>query len=146
VTDVARAWKLAQEMFQEKPSQSIGLQCRYALMTASLNSLTANVPVELLQALVKKNVWTPEQALAYTLQGSNPEQKARSLTELVDCLPLNLKELALSKALAAAKLIQDESYRAWALAALADKLPRDLLPEALAAAKTDSDEHIAPRH
>ncbi|MEI2581278.1 NB-ARC domain-containing protein [Scytonema sp. PRP1] len=139
VTDVARAWELAEEMFQEKPSQSIGLECRYALMTASLNSLTANVPVELLQALVKKNVWTPEQALAYTLQGSNPEQKARKLTELVDCLPLNLKELALSKALAAAKLIQDESDRARALAALADKLPQ-VLPEALAAAKLIQDE------
>ncbi|BAY43590.1 regulatory protein [Scytonema sp. HK-05] len=140
VTDVARAWKLAEEMFKEKPSQLIALQCRYALMTASLNSLTANVPVKLLQALVKKNVWTPEQALAYTLQGSNPEQKAGKLTELVNCLPPNLKELALSKALAAAKLIQDERYRATALAALADKLPRDLLPEALAAAKLIQDE------
>ncbi|MBW4500622.1 MAG: hypothetical protein KME57_13945 [Scytonema hyalinum WJT4-NPBG1] len=141
VTDVARAWVLAEEMFQEKPSQSIGLQCRYALMTASLNSLTANVPVELLQALVKKNVWTPEQALAYTLQGSNPEQKARSLTQLVNCLPPNLKELALSKALAAAKLIQSEESRATALAALADKLP-EVLPEALAAAKLIQHEYF----
>ncbi|MFL9453848.1 MULTISPECIES: NB-ARC domain-containing protein [Nostocales] len=139
VTDIARAWFLAEEMFHEEPSQSIALQCRYALMTASLNSLTANVPVELLQALVKKNVWTPEQGLAYTLQSSNSELKARLLAELVNCLPSNAKELALSKALAVAKEIQDESRRALALSTLADKLPPQLLPEALAAVRAIQD-------
>ncbi|OKH60217.1 hypothetical protein NIES2130_03835, partial [Scytonema sp. HK-05] len=45
----------------------------------------------------------------------------------------------LPEALAAAKLIQDELFRARALAALADKLP-SVLPEALAAAKLIQDE------
>ncbi|MHC5854060.1 NB-ARC domain-containing protein [Nostoc sp.] len=135
VTDVARAWRLAEKMFEENPSQSISLQCRYALITASLNSLVANLPDKLLIALVNKKVWTPQQALAYTLQSSNPDQKAHLLTKLVGYLPPSLKELALEKALAAAKLIQSEYYRASALTALADKLPPELLPEALAAAK-----------
>jgi Effector-associated domain 4/NB-ARC domain/APAF-1 helical domain len=143
VTDVARAWRLAEKMFEENPAHSTSLQCFYALITASLNSLVANLPNNLLIALVAKKVWTPEQGLAYTLQSSNPSQKADSLTELANHLPLNLNKLALEKALAAAKLIQDEYSRAYALTALADKLP-SVLPDALTAAKLIQDkEHRA---
>jgi hypothetical protein len=136
VTDVAHAWQLAEDSrtLTTLP-EVIGLQCRYALIIASLNSLAANVPVELLIVLIKKNVWTPEQGLAYALQSSNPDGKARSLTKLANCLPPNLKELALLKALKAAREIQSEYYRADALRALADKLPPELLPEALKAAR-----------
>ena len=135
VTDVARAWQLAEEDCTETTlPQVIGLQGRYALMIASLNSLAANLPVELLIALIKKNVWTPSQGLAYVLQSSNPKQKANLLTELVNHLPPTLKELGLLKALAAAREIQDESSRAKALIRLAEKLP-ELLPEVLAAAR-----------
>ncbi len=141
VTDVARAWQLAEDLWTEATlPQIIGLQCRYALIITSLNSLSANVPVELLIASIQKNVWTPEQGLAYLLQSSNPEQKANLLTELADHLPPNLKELGLSKALAAAREIPDERDRACALRSLTDKLPRELLPEALAAAREIQDE------
>ncbi|MBD2479777.1 NB-ARC domain-containing protein [Anabaena sp. FACHB-83] len=140
VADVARAWQLAEDSWTETTQpQVIGLQCRYALIIASLNSLAANLPVELLIALVQKNVWTPEQGLAYVLQSSNPEQKANLLTELVNHLPPNLEKLGLSKALAAAREIQDEWHSAQALRRLADKLPPDLLSEALAAGEIRSD-------
>jgi hypothetical protein len=152
VTDVARAWQLAEDLPTDnlntviatigsnpKPleianecvktkevktnlSQVIGLQCRYGLITASLNSLAAKLPVELLIALVKKNVWTPEQGLAYALQHPKPEKKVESIAELVKFLPLNLQKLALSEALSAAREIQDEDYRADALITLAEKL------------------------
>ncbi|MDF5729969.1 MAG: NB-ARC domain-containing protein, partial [Rhizonema sp. PD38] len=134
VTDVARAWQLASEEWTEATlPKVIGLQCRYALIIASLNSLSANLPVKLLLALIQKNVWTPSQGLGYVLQSSNPAQKANLLTEIADHLPPNLKELALSKALAAAREIQDERHRATALSRLAAELPPDLLSEALAA-------------
>ncbi|MBE8989192.1 NB-ARC domain-containing protein, partial [Nostoc sp. LEGE 12450] len=140
VTDVARAWQLAEGSWTLTTlPQVIGLQCRYALIIASLNSLAANLPVELLIALVQKSVWTPEQGLAYVLQSSNPQNKAHLLTELVNHLPPNLKQLGLSKALAAAREIQDKYYRALALNRLADKLP-DLFSEALAAAREIQDE------
>ncbi|ARV63362.1 hypothetical protein BZZ01_32705 (plasmid) [Nostocales cyanobacterium HT-58-2] len=142
VTDVAHAWQLAENSWTKTTlPQIIGLQCRYALIITSLNSLTANLPVELLIALVQKNVWTPEQGLAYVLQSSNPAQKANLLKELANHLPPNLKELALSQALAAAKQIQSEYYRTDALSALADKLPPELLSDALAAAKQIQDEY-----
>ncbi len=56
-------------------------------------------------------------------------------------MPPNLKELALLKALAAAKLIQNEYNRAQVLSALADKLPSELLSDALAAAKLIQNEY-----
>ncbi|MGD1698800.1 hypothetical protein ACP6PM_02605, partial [Dapis sp. BLCC M229] len=54
---------------------------------------------------------------------------------LADKLPELLPE-----ALAAARLIEDESYRAKVLSALADKLTPEILPEALAAARLIEDE------
>ena len=131
ITDISRAWELAEANWTESTlPHVISLQCRYALITVSLNSLAANVPIELLVALVKNNFWTPEQGLAYALQNPDPNQKVNSLTELVNYLPPNLQELALPEALAAARAIPDESNRALALRALANKLPQ-VLPEAL---------------
>ena len=137
ITDISRAWKLAEANWTESTlTKVVGLQCRYALIIASLNSLAANVPVKLLLALVKNNFWTPEQGLAYALQNPNLNQKVNSLTEILNYLPANLKKLALQKALAAARTILMEDTRANALRALADKLPLELLLEALAAANS----------
>jgi len=58
--DVRRAWRLADAEFATRHSQfAIGLQCRYALITASLNSLAANLPPELLAALVEQGDMAP---------------------------------------------------------------------------------------
>ncbi|MEH2181092.1 NB-ARC domain-containing protein [Nostoc sp.] len=132
ITDISRAWELVEVNWTEATlPQVVGLQCCYAFITASLNSLAANLPVELLVALVKNNVWSPEQGLAYALQKPEPKEKAEALTELVNYLPPNLEKLALSEAFAASRAIQSEWYRAQALSALADKLPAELLPQAL---------------
>ncbi|WP_413200517.1 NB-ARC domain-containing protein, partial [Nostoc piscinale] len=130
ITDISRAWELAEANRTESTlPQVVSWQCRYALISASLNSLAANLPAELLVVLVKNNIWTPEQGLAYALQNPKPEDKVNSLTQLVNYLPSNLEKLALQKALAAAREIQDEDSRADALRALAEKLPPELLPE-----------------
>ncbi|MBW4599077.1 MAG: zinc ribbon domain-containing protein [Calothrix sp. FI2-JRJ7] len=145
VTDVRRALKLAEDDKHSNANMPsiIGLQCRYALIIASLNSLAADLPAELLIALVQKEVWTKEQGLAHVLQSSKKEQKAKLLIKLANYLPSRLKELALSKALAAARQIQDEYSRADALSSLADKLPRELLPEAPPAVKQIQDKYRA---
>ncbi|BBD59077.1 regulatory protein [Nostoc sp. HK-01] len=142
ITDISRAWELAEANWTESTlPQIVSLQCRYGLITASLNSLAANLPVDLLVALVKNKLWTAEQGLAYALQKPEPEEKVKALAELVNYLPPNLEKLVLLKALVAAREIQDEYYRADALSALAEKLPPDLLPEALAAARAIQDEY-----
>jgi ribosomal protein L17 len=134
VADVSRAWEQAEKEFKQDPGVVIGRQCRYALIIASLNSLSANIPIKLLIAALQKNVWTPERGLTYVLQISNLEQKVSKLTQLANHLPPNLKELGLSVALATAREIQDEYDRANALMNLAEKMP-ELFPEALAAAR-----------
>ncbi|MCF2151651.1 NB-ARC domain-containing protein [Desmonostoc muscorum LEGE 12446] len=141
ITDISRAWELAEGNWTESTlPQVVSLQCRYALITASLNSLAANVPVELLVALVKNNFWNAEQGLAYALQNPEPKQKVKALAELVNYLPSNLKELILSEALSAARLIQDEEDFADALRTLAEQLP-EVFPEALAAAHLIENEY-----
>ncbi|MHC5762177.1 NB-ARC domain-containing protein, partial [Nostoc sp.] len=114
ITDISRAWELAEA---NRTESTPSLQCRYALITASMNSLAANLPANLLVALVKNKMWTPEQGLAYALQKPEPQEKVNSLIKLVNYLPSNLQELALQKALAAARAIQSEEYRAKALSA-----------------------------
>jgi len=132
LADVARAWRLAEDQFATRHSPSaIGLQCRYALITASLNSLAKNIPPALLAALVEKEVWTPAQGLAYARQVPDTEQRARALVGLAP----HLTEGLLEEALAAAREIQDEDDRAWALAGLAPHLPESMLREALAATR-----------
>ncbi|MGD1808754.1 NB-ARC domain-containing protein, partial [Dapis sp. BLCC M126] len=164
ITDVARAWELAVDLDEGRLSQVVSLQCRYALITASINSLAANLPGNLLVALVKHNFWTPEQGLAYALQKPEPRDKGDSLAKLVDYLPDSLKK-AFSEVLATARQIKDERYyrvqlpqltpaqalavtrqiqceehRAEFLRAWADKFP-EILPEVLAAARQIEDEY-----
>ena len=141
ITDISRAWELAETNCNELTQpQAVGWQCRYALITASVNSLAANIPGKLLVALVKNHLWTPEQGLAYALQKPEPNKKVEAIAELVNYLPPNLKKLALSEALTTATAIPDEWYRAYALSALADKLPVELLPQALEAALAIQDQ------
>ncbi|MHC5751291.1 MAG: NB-ARC domain-containing protein, partial [Nostoc sp.] len=135
ITDVSRAWELAEANWNEATlSQVVGLQCRYALIIASLNSLSTKIPEDLLIALVKKRVWMPEQGLAYAMQIPDPYKKIKLLTNLVDYLLSKVKEQVLLKALATARTIEDENLRTFALSLLANKMP-ELLPEALAAAR-----------
>lgn len=136
VADVARAWRSAEDLFEDHPSRAISLQCRYALIVSTLNSLSADSPHSLQGALLQKHVSVAQQGLAYALQSSNAETKAILLTEISDYLPQNLKQEALQKALAATRAIQYEQYRLNALETLTPKLPPELLPEALTIART----------
>nr|NCT42252.1 trypsin-like serine protease [Microcystis aeruginosa G11-09] len=130
IKDVSRAWQLAEEHFIENPSESIGLQVRYALITTSLNSLAGNIPAELMALLIQHEIWTPAQGLAYVRQNQDDEKRAERLKAISPHLPSTL----LPEALATAREIGDESSRARALTGLAPYLP-EILPEALATAR-----------
>ena len=69
-TDVAHAWRLAREVSdslleQNQLATSVGLETRYALITASLNSLAGNIPPMLIKRLVEAKIWTPEQGVEH---------------------------------------------------------------------------------
>ena len=136
VTDVGRAWRLAEEMYSEDKSRSIALQVRYALIVATLNSLASNIPAELVAALVKKQKWTPAQGLAYAQQAQDSSQRS----EIIQHLVANLPPVSLFEKLEMVRGIQDESCRATALGELVPHLPGQLLPEAIEVAREIQDE------
>ncbi len=140
LADVELAWSQADEAYDPDLGKSIGLQCRYALVKASINSL-ARIPAALMMALVKHQYWKPTKALAYIRQIPDPKERFENLTALAEQLPDSepLKNQVLQFALQAAQAIRNESYRANALTALADKLP-EVLAKALEAAQSIKNE------
>jgi hypothetical protein len=132
VEDVGRAWSLADQRFRgDWPA--VGLQCRYALVTASLNSLAGNIPSVLLEALVRHGLWAVEQALAHALQKPNAAEKVKALGAIVPHLSPALRDVVLAEALTATRAIEYEEHRVRALAALVPQLPVELQAAALAA-------------
>jgi NACHT domain len=129
LADVSLAWAQADELYDSDSSKSIGLQCRYALMKASINSL-ARIPKELMLALVKHSYWKPSKAYAYICQIS--DIKFDYLQAFADQLPDSepIKQQLWKTALQLAKSTKSNYDRADALIVLADKLP-GILPEVL---------------
>ena len=140
LADVELAWSQADEAYDRERGKSIGLQCQYALVEASINSL-ARIPIALMMALVQHQYWKSAKALAYTRQIPDPKERFESLTALAEQVPDSepLKNQVLQFALQAAQAIENEYPRAEALTALADKLP-EALPKALEAAQSIEDE------
>ena len=156
--DMGRAWRLAEGAFANGQSQNaIGLQCRYALITASLNSLAGNISPDLLAALVEEGIWSPAQGLAYARRVPELRQRAEALAKLASHLPEVESGETLREALAAARAIEGKWEQEKVLAELASRLPETerakALCEALAAAwaiENDNDRasalaELAPR-
>lgn len=99
--DVAQAWQLAERGGQQSGGQqeplgtTIGLECRYALVSASLNSVAGSVPPPMVVALVRNSIWTPDHALAYALRIAEPKLRAEALAALAVHLSEPLVRLAL---------------------------------------------------
>jgi hypothetical protein len=156
IIDVQTAWDQADEEFKEKPAVTIERQCLYGLIIASVNSLAARIPTELLVALLNKQVWTPQKVLGYIRQIPNQQQRIQTTIALVQHLPSAIQKQALQEAIQAALTISggskedvafdlfgeseseddsnDDQLRAEALRTIAEVLPADLLSQALQAA------------
>jgi ABC-type transporter Mla MlaB component len=167
VDDVARGWKIAERGYEGDRAGSIVLQCRYALITATLNSLVENLPIGMMAEFVKNGFWTVEQAWAYVEQMQDESKIAESIRALAFYLSKSLFQVALEtareiknessrakvlnalasidstyfdEALEAAREIKNDYNRAWALSALAD-IDSAYFEEALQAARKIKDEH-----
>ena len=135
VQDVGRGWRCAEECYEADQARSIVLQCRYALITATLNSLVANLPIGMMAEFVKRQYWTPEQAWAYVEQMQDEAKIAEAVEKLAPHVPEPIFGLAVVKA----RSIQGESGRAKALSALA-QIDAAYFTEALEAAWSIQDE------
>jgi hypothetical protein len=137
LADIARAWQWAETLTANhiargQMAPSVGLEVRYALITASFHSLAGQILPDLMLALVEKGLWAPAQGLAYAQQVPEDRHQAEVLMALAPHLP----EPLLREALAAARTLENMRDRARVLATLAPHLPEPLLREALAAART----------
>ncbi|QFZ20348.1 hypothetical protein [Saccharothrix syringae] len=145
LADVARARRHAEadtdgRVVAGRPAPGIALEIRYALITAGVTTLTANVPVPLLLRLVTSGVWPHTRALAHARHLHVPGDRARALTGLLDHLPEPDRTTALADALAAVRAITDGVQRAEQVGALAPHLPDHLLAQAFATATAIGDE------
>jgi hypothetical protein len=148
--DVELAWQAAatatrQELSSGGADVALGLELRYALITASIVSLASTVPIPLIAALTEHRLWAPAQALAYSRQLPDPAQRASALIALHPFARPDQQHPAMSDALTAARQITDRHRRAQVLAALAPLLraeqQRQVWAESLAAVRhlTDKD-------
>ncbi len=144
--DIVRAWNLAESQMDEVPfPRTIGLQCLYALITASLNSLAENIPAELLLAFIKNQVFTDEQGLAYARQIPKAEVRAKTLIELVPYIEKTLQGQALETAFQTVLGMRYKpAVRAELFIKLSDHLP-EALSEAFKAALRIKDGAIRPQ-
>ena len=143
LADVELAWSQADEAYEREPEISLGLQCRYALIQSSLNSI-GTIPIQLFLALVKheKKQWIFKAIQSFfTSLLRNPDLKAKheSLVTLIKGLPkldeLSNPELLISQvwlsALAVTRSLSDTQYEYQALVVLAEELPPEISPEVL---------------
>ncbi|HOO51915.1 MAG TPA: hypothetical protein PLK94_11565, partial [Alphaproteobacteria bacterium] len=119
---------------------SIDKEIRYALINASINSLSANIPPELLVALVTNGLWSPIQGLTYARQMPDFWMRAKSLTALVPHLNKYYRILVIEETLAASRNVRDEDFRAEILVNLAPHLSEALLKRALIIARDIDDD------
>jgi hypothetical protein len=123
VDDVARGWKIAERGYEGDRAGAIVLQCRYALITATLNSLVENLSIGMMAEFVKHGFWTVEQAWAYVEQMQD-EQK---ISEAIQALAFYLSKSLFQLALQAAREIKDEDSRAEVLSEMANQSPQNFL-------------------
>jgi hypothetical protein len=133
LADLFRAWANAER--NEEIGRGTARQIRYALITSSLRSIAANIPAELLKALVHFQMpgWSAGAALGYALEVP-PEHRAEYLVALAPHLSVGLLETAMPDALAVALTLPDPWSRSSAIRGLAPYLPPKLAREALGVA------------
>jgi hypothetical protein len=131
LNDVERVWEYADQM------HDIAMQIKCALCRASVNSLNEMVP-DFLPRSITSLYLSPIQAVDIAKQIPYEYVKADALKRIFPLLNLDLQ----IDVLAAARAIQDERYRSYALSSLALHLPPELLQQALAAAWTIQDEDL----
>jgi uncharacterized protein (DUF2267 family) len=105
---------------------TIGLELRYALMEASIASASANLPAALLEQLIKRGEWTPQQAFSHIERVVDERLRALALAAVAARLP----DALLGRALSIACASQGEENCSLALQALVPCLP-DYFPDDL---------------
>ena len=97
--NLALAWteadkRGAQVLSDEQRGQALALQCRCALITASIHSMAAKLLPSLIAALVAQGEWTPSEGLGWAAHIPDVQRRAEAIVQLTPLLPLNLRRRA----------------------------------------------------
>lgn len=92
----AQRWTQAQA---QGTSTTLGQQLSCALVTATVNSWVRQMPIDLLVALVKHHLWTPQQGVVCAYQIAHPQRRFQALRGLLPYLPLAVLSHVLPKLL-----------------------------------------------
>ena len=151
LADLGEAWRVAKSQSREQLGRgdvaaAVALEVRYGLIKSSLNSLTKNVPTELLVA-ASKHLLSHAEVIAYvrSMPHGNKEQlfrKNRAVVLLAQGAEGTWRDELLGIALEAIWEAYDEGDRAEHAARLAWHLPEQLLAEVLKIAEKFED----PKH
>jgi hypothetical protein len=148
LSDLSRARAMSERMSageagQGKIPASIGLEVRYAIIAASLRSLAWHIEPPLLEALIKYEVWSWGQALAYARNARYADVSSMGLAALFPHVPAEFKDDVLREALGVARKVSSPDDRCKALSALArhvaGKRKEEVLQEALTALRETTD-------
>lgn len=150
LADIRRARRHAEhhtdrQLDRGRSAVSLGDEIHYAVMTAAVTTLTANVPTTLLERLVTVDLWDVDRALGHARGLHDPFTRARTLAALMPHLSDLDRTAVATEAMNAARATVSDIGRAEALRALAKHLPErqrpQVLIEALSAARSVTDEH-----
>ena len=106
-------------------------EVHYALLSASITSLTDNLVPELMARMLATDLWSPQKAFTSARRITSPLGRAAALTAIAPHLPTDLKTQALAYVLAATPAIADDGYRAKRLTDVARLLPAEHVATAL---------------
>ncbi len=142
LTDLARAWSLVTRVEGTTQSRSrMGLQCRYALINASIRSSAGIFPLNLLVTLIDKGVWNQSQALAFARQIPTAKRRADALTRLISMFSGPERRQVLGEVTAAIAEIEEGDDRDWALMVLVPHLDASLVDRAFALTQSIVNKH-----
>lgn len=151
LADIRRARRYAEQhtdrqLDSGRPATSVADEIHYAVITAAVTTLTANVPTTLLERLVTAGLWDVDRALPHARGLHDPFTRASTLTALLPHLSKGRDQTVVAaEATSAARAVVRDSARAEALRELAEHLPERLraqtLVEALSAARSVMDEY-----
>jgi hypothetical protein len=138
VQDIARGWRLAEATYAQEQERALVLQVRYALVVTTLNSLAANIPLELMVELIEHKYWTAEQAWAYIEQIKEEKKRIEAIQVLAPCFSKSITQ----RAITLAQQIQNDYTRFWILGSLSpDVITREFCVQLLAQAEQVENEY-----
>jgi hypothetical protein len=130
VGDLLVALRLAKRRYISEEG-SIGFQCRYSLILASLKHQAIKIPPLLMIALVNKGIWNHNRGFTYTVQLQNQVERVETMVMLAPYLPKPLWKDAINIILS----IEDNPELPRLLSKLGSQTPTELLLEALGVAR-----------